>query len=57
LLRDHRVFVPQFDFGIPLRFLEHGTQAQVREECGLTASPIALEVVEAMARLDAAARI
>ena len=57
LLRDHRVFVPQFDFGIPLRFLEHGTQAQVREECGLTASPIAREVVEAMARLDAAARI
>lgn len=57
LLRDHRVFMPQFDFGVPLRFLEHGTVAQVREDCGLVASPIALEVVEAMARLDEAARI
>jgi 1-deoxy-D-xylulose-5-phosphate synthase len=57
MLRDHRVFVPQFDFGVPAQFLDHGTQAQVREACGLTSASIAREVVEAMARLDAAARI
>ncbi len=57
LVRDHRVFIPQLDFGVPAKFLSHGTPAEVKEECGLVASPIALEVVEAMARLDAAATI
>jgi len=57
LLRDHRVFLPQLDFGIPDEFLAHGTIAQVREAIGLTPSDIAREVVEAMARLDAAAEV
>jgi 1-deoxy-D-xylulose-5-phosphate synthase len=53
-LRDADVDVPTRDIGIPRRFLDHGTIAQVRAEIGLTAQEIARRVVEHVARLDPA---
>jgi 1-deoxy-D-xylulose-5-phosphate synthase len=51
-LRDAGVPTPLRVFGIPARFLDHGTRAEVLAEVGLTAQEISREVVEAMARLD-----
>jgi 1-deoxy-D-xylulose-5-phosphate synthase len=53
-LRDADVDVPTRDVGIPRRFLEHGTIAQVRAEIGLTAQEVARRVVETVARLEPA---
>jgi 1-deoxy-D-xylulose-5-phosphate synthase len=51
-LQDAGVGTPLLDFGIPPRFLEHGSRAQVLAEVGLTAQDISRAVVEHMARLD-----
>jgi hypothetical protein len=40
------------DFGIPEKFLNHGTRAQIMSEIGLTAQDISREIIEAVARLD-----
>jgi len=59
-LRDAGVDVPTRDVGIPQRFLDHGSIAQVKAEIGLTAQDVARQVVETVARaepsLDAAER-
>ncbi|MDP9393706.1 MAG: 1-deoxy-D-xylulose-5-phosphate synthase [Actinomycetota bacterium] len=52
-LRDAQVATPVRDFGIPPRFLDHGTVAEVRADIGLTAQEISRSVVETVARLDA----
>ncbi len=54
-LRDARVAVPLRDFGIPSRFLPHGTRAEVLAEIGLTAQDISREVVEIAAGLHVGA--
>ena len=54
-LRDADVDVPARDVGIPARFLDHGSVAQVKAEIGLTAQDVARTVVETVARLVAAA--
>ena len=51
-LRDKNIYTPQRDFGIPEKFLNHGTRAQVMAEIGLTAQEISREIIEAVARLD-----
>jgi len=51
-LRDADIDVPARDIGIPQRFLEHATRAQVLAEVGLTAQEVARRVVEHVARLD-----
>ncbi|MCW2666092.1 MAG: deoxyxylulose-5-phosphate synthase [Frankiales bacterium] len=51
-LRDAGVDVPARDVGIPPRFLDHGTRAQVQAEIGLTAQEVARTIVETVARLD-----
>ena len=53
-LRDARVRTPLRDFGIPLRFLDHGTRAEVLTDIGLTAQEISREVVETIAGLEPA---
>jgi 1-deoxy-D-xylulose-5-phosphate synthase len=53
-LRDADVDVPARDIGIPQRFLDHGSRAQLQAEVGLTAQEVARRVVEAVARLDGA---
>ena len=53
-LRDADVDVPARDLGIPRRFLDHGTRAEVLAELGLTAQEVARRVVELVARLDSA---
>ena len=45
-LRDAGVDVPARDVGIPPRFLDHGSVAQVKAEIGLTAQDVARTVVE-----------
>ncbi len=40
--------------GVPVRFLEHGSRAQVLAEIGLTAQDVARSVAEEVARLDEA---
>jgi 1-deoxy-D-xylulose-5-phosphate synthase len=52
LLHEHGVGVPVRAFGLPDRFLPHGTREQVLSSCGLTAQEISRAVVEQMARLD-----
>ena len=49
-LRDADVDVPARDVGIPRRFLDHGTVAQVRADIGLTAQDVARQVVEFVSR-------
>jgi 1-deoxy-D-xylulose-5-phosphate synthase len=49
-LRDAGVDVPARDVGIPRRFLDHGTVAQVKAEIGLTAQDVARTVVETVSR-------
>ncbi len=51
-LRDRNIYTPQRDFGIPEKFLDHATRAQVLNEIGLTAQDISRDIIEAMARLD-----
>jgi 1-deoxy-D-xylulose-5-phosphate synthase len=51
-LRDADVDVPLRDMGIPQRFLDHATRAQVLSEIGLTPQEVARRVVETVARLD-----
>ena len=51
-LRDADVDVPARDLGIPQRFLDHGTRAQVLAEVGLTAQEVARTVVEMVARIE-----
>ena len=53
-LRDADVDVPCRDLGLPRRFLDHGTIAQVRSDVGLTAQEVARRVVETVARLEPA---
>ncbi|MDP9433782.1 MAG: 1-deoxy-D-xylulose-5-phosphate synthase [Actinomycetota bacterium] len=51
-LRAADVDVPTRDLGIPQRFLEQGTRAQVLTEVGLTGQEVARRVVETVSRLD-----
>ncbi|MBM7092177.1 1-deoxy-D-xylulose-5-phosphate synthase [Streptomyces sp. NPDC012461] len=51
-LRDAGVDVPLRDFGIPPRFLDHASRAEVMAEVGLTAPDIARQVTGLVARLD-----
>ncbi|HEX7189762.1 MAG TPA: 1-deoxy-D-xylulose-5-phosphate synthase [Actinomycetes bacterium] len=51
-LRDARVPTPLRDFGIPERFLDHGTRAEVLSDIGLTAQDIARDIVETVASLE-----
>ncbi|MCU1601824.1 MAG: 1-deoxy-D-xylulose-5-phosphate synthase [Frankiales bacterium] len=53
-LRDADVDVPCRDLGIPQRFLDHGSRAEVHAEIGLTAQEIARKVVEMVARIEPA---
>ena len=51
-LRDTGVDVPLRDFGIPPRFLDHASRAEVLAEIGLTAPDIARQVTGLVAKLD-----
>ena len=51
-LRDAGIDVPSRDVGIPRRFLDHGTRAEVHAEIGLTAQEISRTVVETVAGLE-----
>lgn len=51
-LRDAGVRVPVLGFGVPDRFLSHGTRAEVLADAGLTGQDVARDVVAAVARLD-----
>ncbi|MFF4750372.1 1-deoxy-D-xylulose-5-phosphate synthase [Streptomyces sp. NPDC002514] len=51
-LRDAGVDVPLRDFGIPPRFLDHASRAEVLAEIGLTAPDVARQVTGVVARLD-----
>ncbi|MFG2333253.1 1-deoxy-D-xylulose-5-phosphate synthase [Streptomyces sp. NPDC048604] len=51
-LRDAGVDVPLRDFGIPPRFLDHASRAEVMAEIGLTAPDIARQVTGLVSRLD-----
>jgi 1-deoxy-D-xylulose-5-phosphate synthase len=53
-LSEHGVPVPVRSFSVPPRFLDHALRAQVLDEIGLTSQEISRQVVEAVARLDAA---
>ncbi|MBQ1158444.1 1-deoxy-D-xylulose-5-phosphate synthase [Streptomyces sp. A73] len=51
-LRDAGVDVPLRDFGIPERFLDHGSRKEIMAEIGLTAPDIARQVTGLVAKLD-----
>ena len=51
-LRDADVDVPLRDFGIPDRFLEHGTREEVLAAAGLTGPDIARQVTGLVARIE-----
>ncbi|MFJ3417984.1 MULTISPECIES: 1-deoxy-D-xylulose-5-phosphate synthase [unclassified Streptomyces] len=51
-LRDAGVDVPLRDFGIPPRFLDHASRAEVMTEIGLTAPDIARQVTGLVSKLD-----
>ncbi|MFE5732721.1 MULTISPECIES: 1-deoxy-D-xylulose-5-phosphate synthase [unclassified Streptomyces] len=51
-LRDAGVDVPLRDFGIPPRFLDHASRAEVLAEIGLTAPDVARQVTGLVSRLD-----
>jgi 1-deoxy-D-xylulose-5-phosphate synthase len=53
-LRDAGIDIPARDIGIPQRFLDHASRAELLAELGLTAQEVARTVVETMARLDGA---
>ncbi|HLI40541.1 MAG TPA: 1-deoxy-D-xylulose-5-phosphate synthase [Streptosporangiaceae bacterium] len=50
LLRDLDVDVPVKTFGLPQRFLPHGTREEVLAEAGLTPQRLARQITEAVAR-------
>ncbi len=52
LLREAGVAVPVRTFGIPERFLAHGTREEVLDEIGLAPQHLARQVTEAVAQLD-----
>jgi 1-deoxy-D-xylulose-5-phosphate synthase len=52
-LADEGVRTPLRGFGVPQRFLDHGTRAQLLERVGLTAQDVSRQVVEAVASIDA----
>jgi 1-deoxy-D-xylulose-5-phosphate synthase len=52
-LADEGVPTPLRDFGVPQRFLDHDSRAQVLELVGLTAQEVSRQVVEVVAGLDA----
>jgi len=51
-LRDADVRTPLRDFGVPVKFLDHASRAEVLAEIALTAQDIARALVEAAARID-----
>jgi 1-deoxy-D-xylulose-5-phosphate synthase len=51
-MRDADVDVPTRDIGVPQRFLDHGSRAEVLAEVGLTAQEVGRKVVEMVARLE-----
>ncbi|MGA5316446.1 1-deoxy-D-xylulose-5-phosphate synthase [Streptomyces pseudogriseolus] len=51
-LRDAGVDMPLRDFGIPPRFLDHASRAEVMAEIGLTAPDVARQVTGLVAKLD-----
>ncbi|MFI0938088.1 1-deoxy-D-xylulose-5-phosphate synthase [Streptomyces sp. NPDC021020] len=51
-LRDAEVDVPLRDFGIPQRFLEHGSRKDVLAAVGLTAPAVARQVTGVVATID-----
>jgi 1-deoxy-D-xylulose-5-phosphate synthase len=51
-LRDAGVDVPLRDYGIPPRFLDHGSRKEVLAEIGLTAPDVARQVTGLVSRLD-----
>ncbi|MCP9962910.1 1-deoxy-D-xylulose-5-phosphate synthase [Streptomyces somaliensis] len=51
-LRDAGVDVPLRDFGIPPRFLDHASRAEVLAEIGLTAPDVARQVTGLVSKLD-----
>ncbi len=51
-LREADVDVPARDLGIPQRFLDHASRAQVLAELGLTAQEVARRLVETVSRLE-----
>jgi 1-deoxy-D-xylulose-5-phosphate synthase len=53
VLRDHSVFTPVRDFGIPPTFLDQGKRADVLARIGLTAQDVAREIVGTVATLGA----
>jgi 1-deoxy-D-xylulose-5-phosphate synthase len=52
LLRDADVRTPVRTFGLPQRFLDHGSRDQVLDEIGLIPQHLARQITEAVARLD-----
>ncbi|WP_394620632.1 1-deoxy-D-xylulose-5-phosphate synthase [Lentzea sp. JNUCC 0626] len=52
-LRDHDVRTPLREFGIPRRFLQHGSRAEVLAACGLTAQDVTKAVTGLITDLDA----
>ncbi|WP_371479152.1 1-deoxy-D-xylulose-5-phosphate synthase [Kitasatospora sp. NBC_00315] len=53
-LRDADVDVPLRDFGIPQKFLDHASRAEILAEIGLTAPDIARQVTALVSRVDGA---
>ena len=53
-LADEGLLLPSLTFAVPQRFLDHGSRAEVLEECGLSPQDISRRVVETVARLQAA---
>ncbi|WP_030680758.1 1-deoxy-D-xylulose-5-phosphate synthase [Streptomyces rimosus] len=51
-LRDAGVDVPLRDFGIPERFLDHASRAEIMAEIGLTAPDIARQVTGLVSKID-----
>jgi 1-deoxy-D-xylulose-5-phosphate synthase len=50
LLRDAGVITPARTFGIPQRFLAHGSRDEVLDEVGLVPQHLARQITEAVAR-------
>ncbi|MDA2813247.1 1-deoxy-D-xylulose-5-phosphate synthase [Nocardiopsis sp. RSe5-2] len=51
-VQDAGVTTPVRSFGVPRRFLDHGSRADVLSLCGLTVQDISLSVSEALAAID-----
>ena len=52
LLRDAGVTTPARTFGLPQRFLAHGSRDEILEEVGLVPQHLARQITEAVAQLD-----